>query len=386
MHVNKLEIEGVAGIGCLVIGLNRGMNIICGPNGIGKTTILESIAQGFAGQYASILKRRAVSERGRVKVWLEGEVPFEYDVNGFLPQESGNYVPPNEKIARYLLSLKVTRTFNYMPLDAVRRDVQKELQSICAENKAGVNLVEVKNWFVNRHLYSKHEGALTEVQLHNIEKAKSFFSLLNPSYKFSRVDASSNEIMIETPSGEILYEYLSSGFKSCISILFGIVKELEFRFSDPGVEIEEFNGVVLIDELELHLHPEWQAKISEVLKSAFPNVQFVVTTHSPHIIQAALPDEIIALGGEGGYVFKRELPETRYGFQGWTIEEVLKDVMGMNDTRTPIYRNALIEFEKAVEGEDFYSASKAFGDLDALLHPENHLRKLLAFQLGALKG
>ena len=60
--------------------------------------------------------------------------------------------------------------------------------------------------------------------------------------------------------------------------------------------------------------------------------------------------------------------------------------MGMSDTRTSVYHEALSDFEKAVDLEDFDNALVAFNKLDALLHPENHLRKLLAFQLGALKG
>ena len=149
---------------------------------------------------------------------------------------------------------------------------------------------------------------------------------------------------------------------------------------------DEFQGVILVDELELHLHPEWQAKIAQVLTQAFPNAQFIVTTHSPHVIQAAQPEEVLALESTAGKIFKRELPDTKYGFQGWSIEEVLKDVMGMSDTRTSVYHEALSDFEKAVDLEDFDNALVAFNKLDALLHPENHLRKLLAFQLGALKG
>jgi len=191
--------------------------------------------------------------------------------------------------------------------------------------------------------------------------------------------------MVKTPAGEIYYEYLSSGFKSCLSILFGIVKELEYRFKNPGIKLDEFDGVVLIDELELHLHPEWQAKISAILQSAFPLAQFIVTTHSPHIIQSAKPEEVIALESDGGRVFKRELPSTKFGFQGWTVEEVLQDVMGMVDTRTQVYSSALNDFEKAIDEENYEKASAAHKKLDGLLHPGNHLRKLLAFQLGEIK-
>lgn len=388
MYLKKINISGVAGIDQLSIDFNRKMNIVCGPNGIGKTTILECVAQAFSGQQSSILKRRVSSESGEVKAFIsidDRDQEISFPVSAFVPTE-GNYSNFHADLSKFLLSLKVARSFSYSALMAVSKDVQKSDNSISAENKAGLNIGEVKNWFVNRYMYSPHEGALTPIQAHNLALAKTFFGLLNSGFQFSRVDAGSNEIMVNTPAGEIYYEYLSSGFKSCLSILFGIVKELEFRFKNPGVMADEFKGVILVDELELHLHPEWQAKIAKVLTQAFPNAQFIVTTHSPHVIQAAQPEEVLALESTDGKIFKRELPDTKYGFQGWSIEEVLKDVMGMSDTRTSVYHEALSDFEKAVDLEDFDNALVAFNKLDALLHPENHLRKLLAFQLGALKG
>lgn len=389
MHLTKIDIQNVASIDSLQIPFNNQMNIICGPNGIGKTTILECIAQSFSGQFVSTLKRRADSSEGEVSAWIDvtgSVVTTKFKVTQFLPPRSNSYTQPVEDHAKHLLSLKVARTFNYQALNAVAKDTAKNATTISDENISGLNISEVKNWFVNRHLYSAHLGSLTEAQLHNIRLTKSFFGILNSDYEFSRVDASSNEIMINTPSGEILYEYLSSGFKSCLSILFGIVKELEFRFKEQGVKADDFSGVILIDEIELHLHPDWQTKIAKILTTAFPKSQFIVSTHSPHVIQAAQLHEVIALQLDNGHAFKRSIPDTQHGFQGWTVEEVLRDVMGMEDTRTPIYHETLRKFEEAIDDENYDEAHSAYYQLDDLLHPENHLRKLLAFQLGALKG
>ncbi|MEK5761019.1 AAA family ATPase, partial [Acinetobacter variabilis] len=68
----------------------------------------------------------------------------------------------------------------------------------------------------------------------------------------------------------MFYEYLSSGFKSIISILFGIIKDIELRFKEPYCNAKDFDGIILIDEVELHLHPEWQEKASSILKKVFP--------------------------------------------------------------------------------------------------------------------
>lgn len=389
MKIKNIRITGVGGIDDLEINFDDRMNIISGPNGIGKTTILESIAHSFSGFESQLLKRRVSSERGSVTTSVDlggGEIDERsFQVTEFSPRNNEN-TNSVERYVKYLISLKVARIFTYVPLDAVSRDAGRDHYGTANINKHGVNLAEVKSWFVNRYLYSAHPGALSDVRMHNFSQAKRFFSLLNSDFEFSRVDAGTNDIMVNTPTGEIYYEYLSSGFKSCISILFGIAKEIEYRFALSEVSLDAFDGIILIDELELHLHPEWQAKISSILTEAFPSAQFITTTHSPHIIQAAKPNQVVALHYVDAEILRKSLPSNDYGYQGWTIEEVLTDVMGLSDTRTTVYHEAIQRFQRAVDEEDYKAGDLAFSELEELLHPENHLRKLLAFQLGALKG
>jgi predicted ATP-binding protein involved in virulence len=387
MNIKEIDINGIGGIGELNIKFDKHMNFICGPNGIGKTTLLECIAHTFSANSTKILKRNVSHEKGYFNsiVEINGETESSsIEIKEFTPNESSGIHGLNEYSAK-LLSLKVNRTFQYQPLSAVGKDVDKSRNTVYQEAKTGVNIAEVKNWFVNRYLYSAHDKALTEKQLQNLELAKKSFSMLNEDFTFSRVIASSNEIMINTPNGEIYYEYLSSGFKSCLSIIFGIIKDIELRFKEPCINAAEFDGIILIDELELHLHPEWQGKIAKILVEVFPNVQFVTATHSPHILQSANPNEIIALASDDRKVYQRNLDGRKYGYQGWTVEEILVDVMGMSDTRTKAYYEQLNKFECAIEQNDYKNAKDAFTELDYLLHPNNHLRKLLKFELASVE-
>jgi len=77
-------------------------------------------------------------------------------------------------------------------------------------------------------------------------------------------------------------------------------------------------GLVLIDEIELHLHPTWQRQVVEKLRTTFPNIQFVATTHSPFVIQSLRPGELINLDPEefGEYADK-------------SIEDIAENVMGV---------------------------------------------------------
>ena len=167
-----------------------------------------------------------------------------------------------------------------------------------------------------------------------------------------------------------------------MAVLIGLIKEIEFRYKSPSKFIKDFDGIVFIDEIDLHLHPEWQAKIYEALKTILPNAQVFTSTHSPHIIQVANPNEIIPLTlDETNEVKLNPIINQEYGCQGWTVEEILTDVMGMTETRTNTYLEAVFNFNKAIDIEDFETANAQFIILDSMLHPENSLKKILKIQL-----
>ncbi|CAI8764289.1 Septu protein PtuA [Pseudomonas sp. IT-P44] len=384
MKIEKITIRDVGGINNLSLPLNPRMNILCGPNGIGKTTILECIAHCFSNGETLILRRNVLAESSEIQAELihnSVEIPVNFTFTQYEPNE-GAQIHGNTTYSGYLLSLKTTRTFAYAPLQSINRDVDKPIYSIWQESRNGVSVHDIKNWFVNRYLYSAHPGALSEAQMENFELAKKCFSALNSEFSFNRVIASTNEILVDSPSGSIYYEFLSSGFKSCLAIFFGIIKEIEFRFA--GVRAVDFEGIVLIDEVELHLHPEWQYKIANLLTEIFPMIQFVVTTHSPHVIQSAERNQILALETQNGRVNFRPLPQSDYGFKGWTVDEVLTDVMGMTDTRTRLFNQLMEEFTTAVDEENKAGAELAFAKIDNSLHPLSHVRKLLRLQLTSI--
>ncbi|MEO3403125.1 AAA family ATPase [Mucilaginibacter sp. CAU 1740] len=386
MHIKAINIQAVGGISEILLSFDKQMNIVCGPNGIGKTTILESIAHLFTSGSTKILKRNVKFSKGEIygKVEVDNNiVEARIHFDGFSP-EFQNQINGLYSFSDKIIVLKTNRTFDYIPLKAVGKDDKKEGYTLYEDSRYGVKLTDVKNWFVNRYLYSAHEKALTSEQLANLTLAKQSFSKLNDQFTFSHVEASSNEILVNTPTGTIYYEYLSSGFKSSLSIIFAIIKEIEYRFVEKRLEATNFDGIILIDELELHLHPEWQEKISKVLTEIFPCAQFIVTTHSPHIIQFAEPNQVIALKLDDDKVVRKELYSNEYGFQGWTIEEILTDVMDMQDTRTKIYNELMQSFQGAIDAQNHQLASDLCLRLEKMLHPQNELKKLLKFQLATV--
>lgn len=391
MKINKISIDGVGGIRNLNINFNEGLNLICGPNGIGKTTILESIFAPFVPSMSDIpgLKRNALSEKGVIDVSIVSDKSIKNAkiiINGIDPNSvTGGSIW--NKLCKEIIFFKTHRDINYISVDSIKKDAKNSDYAIAnTQVKSGVSSSDIKQWFINRFMWSAHCDGLSYAQKKNFELAKSCFSILDEDIKFCKVTPTTYDIKLNTREGEIYYEYLSSGYKSVLHLLLGFIKEIEYRFGDNNILAEDFDGVILIDEIDLHLHPEWQAKLIIALKRMLPKAQIIATTHSPHMIQAVLPKEIIPLAvNENGEIYKKDLTLSKYGLQGWTIEEILVDVMGLKDTSSDLYKNTIKEFDIAMDNDDIEKIKETYKMLQEMLHPNNQLRKILEIQTAGLR-
>lgn len=389
MKIDSLVIDGIGGIRHLELKFNPGVNVLCGANGIGKSTVLDTIADAFTFGISSKLKRNALCESGNyiisISVNENGEIvpeKIQNEVKDFQPDKD-EYRNGWRKYAKSILYFGINRNMDYKRLKSVDSDPSRdETYELGKLIKNGVEANDIKNWFVNRFLFADKEGSLTKEQVQNYKLAETVFGVLDDSVRFKTVYARTYDIMLSTEKGDIYFEYLSSGYKSCIYIIHGIIKEIEYRTSEQPVQADKFDGVVLIDEIDLHLHPIWQAQLIGALKTIFPRVQFILTTHSPSVLQSLEKDEIIALAcGEDGNTYLKKLNLGRFGLQGWTLEEILLHVMGMPSTTSALYRETLAEFDKAMNNEDRTAILQQYELLKEMLHPDSSLRKLLAIQV-----
>ncbi|MGA2143978.1 MAG: AAA family ATPase [Bryobacteraceae bacterium] len=117
-------------------------------------------------------------------------------------------------------------------------------------------------------------------------------------------------------------------------------------------------GVVMIDELDLHLHPKWQRRVIRDLKATFPSVQFIATTHSPQLIGEAQPEEVMLLdGGE------TTTPPRSFGIDS---SRVLEEVMG-TASRDDVVRELLKRLFRAIDDEQFDSAKRLVAEVETKL-------------------
>lgn len=388
MKIKSLSIEGIGGIQHLELSFIDGMNVICGANGIGKTTILDVIADAFNSNERSKLKRNALCKEGKYNIGIDVckdekcvRKYKESKVGKFLPYE-GEFKSGWGSYSKELFNFGINRSIDYIKLGAVESDPECGEYETSIMAVMGIKINDIKKWFINRYLFSSREGSLTKEQIANYELADRLFSVLDDKIKFKTVMAKSFDIMLATPKGEIYFEYLSSGYKSCIYIILGMIKEIEYRYSENPICAEDFDGVVLIDEIELHLHPIWQAQLVRALKEIFPKAQFILTTHSPSVLQTLEKEEIIALAyDENRNTTLKELNLGQYGLQGWTLEEILKNIMEMPATTSKLYQDTLKKFDQAMNMEDRDQILQQYALLKEMLHPDNPLRKLLAIQI-----
>jgi AAA domain, putative AbiEii toxin, Type IV TA system len=145
---------------------------------------------------------------------------------------------------------------------------------------------------------------------------------------------------------------LSDGYRSFLALVMDLLRQMADVFgtvasavkkADDGSLTLRADGVVLIDEIDLHLHPNWQREIGPRLQEVFPRLQFIVSSHSPFIAQAATRDGLFVLrGGErdAPVTVIRPAPQVA----GWTAEQILlSPLFGLTDTRDPETEHLLRE-------------------------------------------
>lgn len=386
MKIEKMTINNINGIKHLDLSFNHGLNLICGENGVGKTTILRAIIHYYMNGNDIYIKKHCGSEKGTVDIKLLGENnSVHYEVQKFVPGYVERYSSEFEK-SNQILYFSSFREIKYEQLDSIpaSNNVDTDVNSI--NHSTSLLLLgaekDTKKWLANRCAFYII-GSLKPYQIHNYELCKKVFKLIDNKLQIETVDETC-EIIVDFNSSKIFFEMLSDGYKSCISILVGIIKEIEYRF--PKINADDFDGIIMIDEIDVHLHPQWQAKLVKVLKETFPKAQIIATTHSPSVLQNAKTEEIIPLyKDENGDVHINELHLGEYGLQGWTLEEIMKDVMGMESTTSDLYAKVMNEFDQAMKEDDVKTAKEKYELLNKMWHPDNVLRQLLKIQMAGME-
>lgn len=195
------------------------------------------------------------------------------------------------------------------------------------------------------------------------------------SYNFDTDDIEVTHLDGEGNVRRMPMSLLSDGYKTTLSMIADIAYRMALLNPMLGDRVLESPGVVLIDEVDLHLHPLWQAQILGDLRSIFPNVQFIVSTHAPVVVSSVRAEHVRVLrGGEGS---KSECAEMPHGqTYGSDVGRTLESVMGAPERPEEIRRKFDEFYEKLdqlslMERSDFAVAEKMLDDLEREIGPND---------------
>jgi predicted ATP-binding protein involved in virulence len=369
-------------------------NVILGNNNTGKTTILKALASLEPKPLKSKTTPNAIisneiknkfkifSILGNLEGWgfaanIENEIE-----NRIMWIPSGKEGEEFESISQsYFLGYGISRKISETSLS--NGEVEKDnLKGIFQDDIRYTNpeewllqlaLVASKEKGNSAKLYTKVHEILTSDLLPDVKDIELIFET-----KYNTVQ---NYALFHTDYGKVRLRELGYGYQSTMVWVVDLAKKMFERFHKLENPLHGA-AICLVDEIDLHLHPDWQRKIIKYLSGVFPNVQFIVTAHSPLIVQSAEDVNLIILEKDKENTYIRQEFGT---FQGWTVEEILQDLMGLGEkTLSEKYLNELKKFENGIDKENYEKAKSAFDELYKILHPRSSQRKLLKLQLGSI--
>ncbi|MEU1211788.1 AAA family ATPase [Streptomyces sp. NPDC005790] len=163
------------------------------------------------------------------------------------------------------------------------------------------SLAEGVAWLIEQHLRAL-EGRVGAAVLKNTALAILQDGLLPDGYRI--IDVDSEGLWVERDGIRFPLREMSDGFRTVAALVVDILKQIHDTFgdavvadADEGMLFNRVPGIVIIDEIDAHLHVSWQRRIGSWLTRHFPNIQFIVTTHSPYVCQSADPGGLIRLPG-----------------------------------------------------------------------------------------
>ncbi|MEU1483614.1 AAA family ATPase [Streptomyces sp. NPDC005752] len=232
------------------------------------------------------------------------------------------------------------------------------------------SLAEGVAWLIEQHLRALEgrEGA-AELKRSALDVLQD--GLLPDEYRI--VDVDSDGLWVERGSHRFPLREMSDGFRAVAALVVDILKQIHDTFGAPPVDARRVSGVVIIDEIDAHLHVSWQRRIGPWLTSHFPRIQFIVTTHSPYICQAADPGGLIRLPGVGEDTAPEVVPEDLYErvVYGSGDDAVLSDLFGLDTPYSERAEHARAEFvrleAKVYEGDTSPETVARYKELKELL-------------------
>lgn len=381
----SLEVENFRGIKHLKIdGIPADTKwiFLTGENGFGKTSILQQIAYeilnnsaGYTGFEREFIFRTVIIQDGipyiksKSKNWWGNTKPyypffeirkmtFDYDKGRVLINPPHFFV---KTMSTFFTScygssrLDITAASND---DAIKQ--QNPLDNLFG--KPNSYLLNINHTLKEAYAYNKDR----------FEQILEFFKAILPNLADIKVEVNNGEAEVvyleqdETGHGynPISFSQLAAGYRNILAMFGDMIIRLQ-KLQPEVKSISDLKGIVIIDEIELHLHPKYQKWLPSKLSELFPNIQFIVSTHSP----------IPLLGAPKESIF---LKVNRNEEQGITVERIDIDISGLNPNlilTSPVFGfndifSSVQDKKTVVRKEDVYNDVLFYKKLDERLNEQ----------------
>ncbi len=409
MYIKSLKLKNYRCYENLEIELNPEYTILVGVNGAGKSTILDALATalgsyiaGFDGIDSNSISQDDVHlkmyELGS-RIDAEPQFPVEIEAVSMIKgkeylwkrslhaKEGRTHIRDAKQIMDYASGLqKKVREGNketILPLIAYygtgRLYMQKRQKKNAVDDikfTRTTGYVDCLDSASNDKLMMRWFKQMTSVQIQEEMKIPELETVKLAMGKCYAGSESTEDIAefaykMKTQEMEITYQkggkkeklpmkMLSDGLRSTISM----VADIAYRMAVLNPQLldhilDETPGIVLIDEVDMHLHPEWQKRIMDDLHYIFPKIQFVVTTHSPSVLANVKKEHVLLL--EDGQVY---VPgNTTYGRD---VSAVMHEIMKV-EVRPEKVKKIMNEYYRLLSEEDYEKAKELLNELESIL-------------------
>ena len=346
MRINNIHIENFKGIEKNSFEFNHQFNVLIGDNGAGKSSILDAVSIGMGTFLMNTTASFGPSGR-RSRPLLKNEVRMvilsDDNIEATTVKLSGTFCIDNTELCIPWKREQPKGSKNLTVKDAAA--LKKYGREVLEKLETNENLPLIAYHTTGRLWGQMYERIKDDEKEKKIEYEKigsrldGYFACLDPrsiEQKFlnwfktyedsilkfdkdkSLYNAFKNAITSMVPDWNDIHFHwglddllgkndnniwtpfrnFSDGYKAIISITADIAyRAIKLNPHLGERAVLDTEGIVLIDEIDMHLHPKWQRHIVEDLKRTFPKIQFIVTTHSPFIVQSLKADEVINLDG-----------------------------------------------------------------------------------------
>jgi AAA domain, putative AbiEii toxin, Type IV TA system len=336
------------------------VNLILGVNGAGKTTALKAVALSLMAQMPSTgfvpdsLVRYEEAESNTELVTYSGEGLFP-DHNYHFEAKIKKFHTTEELVSkgRYRDNIfydDESPEYFMVAYGATRRTESGDFESSSRRKLRSERYARVAGLFED-HLALMPFGAWLSKLL--LKRTKEIYSLLKKllpnKLAFLGLDTQ-KQVFFEQDEILIPFQALSDGYRAYI----GWITDLLYHMINvsKGKNIEILKGVVMVDEIDLHIHPSWQKIIIEQVARALPNLQFIFTTHSPIVAGSVSSQNLwIAKTAEDGSSILERPSREIYGLNADQI--LTSDIFGLQSTRAEGFLKELDKLEqKAIRGDE----------------------------------